>query len=98
MKAILPLHRSKHRSPPCTNLNGFADVFLVTPDKGLADTYVMAGYKWNLGESFGPLITKVWYHDFSTDEGSDDLGEEFDAVSRQTHPAQESPRGTELPL
>ena len=60
--------------------NGFADVFLVTPDKGLEDVYVMAGYTCDLGETVGPLTAKVWYHDFSSDEGGDDLGEEFDAL------------------
>lgn len=60
--------------------NGFADVFLLTPTKGLEDAYVMAGYKFDLGKEFGPLIAKAWYHDFSTDEGGDDLGSEVDVV------------------
>ena len=61
--------------------NGFADVFLVTPDKGLEDRYAMAGYTFELGEAVGPLVTKVWYHDFVTDEGGDDLGSEVDVVA-----------------
>jgi hypothetical protein len=60
--------------------NGFADVFLTTPDKGLEDLYVMGAYTLNLGEAVGPLTAKVWYHDFSTDEGGEDLGDEVDAV------------------
>jgi len=70
------------KSPLATlhKFNGFADVFLVTPDKGLEDVYAMAGYKFDLGPDLGPLVTKVWYHDFSSDEGGDDLGSEVDAV------------------
>ena len=59
--------------------NGFADLFLVTPDRGLEDAYVMLGYKADLGAA-GPLIAKVWYHDFESDIGGDDLGDEIDAV------------------
>ena len=58
--------------------NGFADVFLVTPDKGLEDIYVSAGYGFDL--PCGKVSTTVWYHDFSSDEGGADWGEEFDAV------------------
>ncbi|MFT5127563.1 MAG: hypothetical protein ACI8W8_001167 [Rhodothermales bacterium] len=58
--------------------NGFADIFLVTPDRGLEDVYVMLGYKWDLGK-LGPLITKAWYHDFQSHKGGD-LGDEIDAV------------------
>jgi len=70
------------KSPLATlhKFNGFADVFLATPDKGLEDVYAMAGYKFDLGPDLGPLVTKLWYHDFSSDEGSDDLGSEIDAV------------------
>ena len=58
--------------------NGFADVFLVTPDEGLEDAYVMLGYRCELG-ALGPLTTKLWYHDFRAHKGGD-LGQEFDAV------------------
>ena len=70
------------KSPLATlhKFNGFADVFLVTPDEGLEDRYVTLGYTWSLGDKLGPLLTKVFYHDFSSDEGGDDLGAEFDAV------------------
>ena len=60
--------------------NGFADVFLVTPDKGLEDAYIQLSYTANLGESLGPVTAKVWYHDFTSDEGGADLGDEIDAV------------------
>ncbi len=59
--------------------NGFADRFLVTPDKGLEDVYVSLGYAVPVPGA-GPINTTVIYHDFSTDEGSDDLGDEIDAV------------------
>lgn len=52
--------------------NGWADQFLATPAAGLADVYVnfkMKAGKWNL--------TFV-YHDFSSDTGSFDFGDEFD--------------------
>ena len=52
--------------------NGWADQFLGTPAAGLEDVYVnfkMKAGKWNL--------TFV-YHDFSSDTGSFDYGDEFD--------------------
>jgi hypothetical protein len=52
--------------------NGWADQFLSTPAAGLEDLYVtfkMKAGKWNL--------TFV-YHDFSSDTGSFDYGDEFD--------------------
>jgi len=52
--------------------NGWADQFLATPAAGLEDVYVnfkMKAGKWNL--------TFV-YHDFSSDTGSFDYGDEFD--------------------
>ena len=58
--------------------NGFADVFLVTPDKGLEDIYASIGYTYDM--SCGPISATVWYHDFSNDEGGADLGDEIDAV------------------
>jgi hypothetical protein len=53
-------------------MNGWADQFLATPAAGLEDVYVnfkMKAGKWNL--------TFV-YHDFSSDTGSFDYGDEFD--------------------
>lgn len=60
--------------------NGFADVFLATPTNGLEDFYVRADYKTG---AVGPLpFVNMWvrYHDFSSNEGSVDLGSEIDAV------------------
>lgn len=70
------------QSPLATlhKFNGFADAFLVTPDRGLEDLYVKLGYTLDLGEAVGPLTAAVWYHEFSTDDGGDDLGQEVDAV------------------
>ena len=52
--------------------NGWADVFLNTPADGLTDLYAsvsgkLAGGKWMLA-----------YHDFESDEGSTDYGDEID--------------------
>lgn len=58
--------------------NGFADEFLATPADGLKDFYVSVG---------APLPGKVpltlIYHNFSSDEGSTDYGQEFDAVAKK---------------
>lgn len=61
--------------------NGFADVFINTPDAGLEDFYIGIGGKVS---SFKWFAT---FHDFSSDEslgGSSDLGSEIDfGVSRK---------------
>jgi len=62
------------RTPLATGhaFNGWADKFLGTPAGGLEDTYLTVKYKagkWNL--------TGV-YHDFSSETGSSDYGDEFD--------------------
>ena len=52
--------------------NGWADQFLSTPGAGLEDLYVSFAFKvasWNL---------TVVYHDFSSDTGSFDYGDEID--------------------
>ncbi len=55
--------------------NGWADKFLGTPKEGLQDVYLTAkgkvsGVKW-----------AATYHDFSSDEGSIDFGNEIDLVA-----------------
>jgi len=55
--------------------NGWADVFLVTPPKGLEDIYVGASAKLPHG-----FVAKVFYHSFSSDEGSIDYGDEVDLL------------------
>lgn len=58
--------------------NGFADAFLVTPNVGLRDYYAFGGTKLP-----APLKGKatLWYHQFTGDDQSDDLGWEVDAVA-----------------
>lgn len=60
--------------------NGFADTFLVTPVNGLEDVYIKAAYKTGpVGRL--PFINFVgFYHDYSADEGSADLGDEINVV------------------
>ena len=55
--------------------NGWADMFLGTPDDGLVDVSGMIGYK---AKGFG--VAKVIYHDFSSDRGSTDYGTETDVL------------------
>ena len=58
--------------------NGWADVFLTTPDAGLVDAFV--GVKGKLGQWNWNLL----YHDFSADSGSEDFGSEWDGyISRK---------------
>jgi alginate export protein len=52
--------------------NGWADMFLNTPDAGLEDTYVSIGGNWR-----GTNLLAVW-HDFGSDAGSVDYGTELD--------------------
>ncbi len=58
-------------------MNGWADVFLKTPNEGLEDLSVKLGY--NFGE-YGKIVGI--YHNFSSDKknaaGDDDLGDEID--------------------
>jgi hypothetical protein len=56
--------------------NGWADVFLTTPDDGLEDLYVFAS-----ATLFWKIRTDVYYHWFFSDEGSSDFGNEIDAVA-----------------
>ena len=55
--------------------NGWADMFLGTPDDGLVDVNGMIGYK---AKGFG--VAKIVYHDFSSDRGSTDYGTETDVL------------------
>lgn len=62
--------------------NGWADVFLNTPDAGLEDTYLFASYKVSGTDSFFDN-TKLMaiYHDFDTDSSVvGDLGDELDLL------------------
>ena len=55
--------------------NGWADMFLGTPDDGLVDVNGMIGYK---AKGFG--VAKIVYHDFSSDRGNTDYGTETDVL------------------
>ncbi len=55
--------------------NGWADLFLVTPDGGLEDLYIQGTAK-ALGGKFSLI-----YHDFSAQTGSSDYGSELDFVA-----------------
>lgn len=52
--------------------NGYADVFLVTPDTGLNDTFITASGK------IGPVACALTYHLFTSDADSIDYGDEID--------------------
>lgn len=56
--------------------NGFADVFLTTPADGLEDFYVVAKCKCT-----DQINLAAFYHNFDSDEGSTDLGDEWDLVA-----------------
>ncbi len=60
-------------------MNGWADMFLKTPDEGLEDLSIKLGY--NFG-AYGKIIGI--YHDFQSDKkntaGDDDLGSEIDVA------------------
>jgi hypothetical protein len=64
------------RTPLGTNhaFQGWADQYLVTPTAGLEDIYVTV-----VGNVMGAKLI-MSYHDFETDEGGVDAGEEFDIL------------------
>ncbi len=72
---------SSFKTPLATlhKFQGFADVFLVTPAAGLQDVYGTIAYNWK-NAPFGTGVKFfATYHDFKSDVGSLDLGDEFDA-------------------
>ena len=68
------------KTPLGTNhaFQGWADVFLTTPNAGLIDTYFTV-----VGNVAGAKLIAV-YHDFETDKGSLDAGNEFDVMLQKT--------------
>lgn len=54
---------------------GWADKFLGTPNDGIQDAYAGAGVK------AGPVKLDLFYHSFTSDFGSRDLGSELDFVA-----------------
>jgi hypothetical protein len=60
------------------SFNGWADIFLSTPAKGLIDQYLSVGAK--------PMDINLAavYHDFATDKGTSDYGKEWDLMASKT--------------
>jgi len=70
------------RTPFATlhKFNGWADQFLGTPAAGLEDMYV------NVSSKLGGFKITLVYHDFSSEDGSDEYGSELDfSVSHSLH-------------
>lgn len=61
--------------------NGWADAFLATPAAGLEDIYVAASYALTGIPMVSKLVLGVAYHEFSSDKGGVDFGNEFDVVA-----------------
>lgn len=58
--------------------NGWADKFLTTPANGLEDIYARIGYKLEgIHQSVDGTMLDAVYHDYSSEEGSDDYGHEW---------------------
>lgn len=60
---------------------GFADVFLATPNTGVQDLYVKAGYSAKNVGPFSAVGGTVIYHDFDADFGGANYGDEIDFVA-----------------
>lgn len=59
--------------------NGWADIFLTTPAKGLQDAYGSVSYKFTHVKAVQGLTATVAYHQFDSDVGGIDYGSEWDA-------------------
>lgn len=59
--------------------NGWADVFLTTPNKGLRDIYVGAAYKFDGVKALPGLNAAVTWHSYDSDVGKLDYGDEWNA-------------------
>lgn len=60
--------------------NGWADIFLTTPNAGLRDYYATIGKKLPGVTMLPGLNASVTYHKFDSDSGSLDYGDEWDAL------------------
>lgn len=71
---------SSFKTPLGTNhaFQGWADMFLATPSKGLEDMYFTV-----IGNVMGVKLVGV-YHDFETDKDTLDAGNEFDLLAQKT--------------
>jgi hypothetical protein len=56
--------------------NGWADVFLTTPNDGLQDVYAFSGLRLP-----GDISLRVIYHKYYSERGNADLGYEIDVVA-----------------
>jgi hypothetical protein len=72
--------RSSFKTPLGTNhaFQGWADMFLATPNKGLEDLYFTV-----LGNVMGVKLVAM-YHDFETDKDTLDAGNEFDVLAQKS--------------
>ncbi len=61
--------------------NGFADMFMTTPEAGLEDLSISLGYK---SKEFGML--KATYHDYTAEVGNVDYGTELDVTYARAIP------------
>jgi hypothetical protein len=59
--------------------NGWADVFLTTPNKGLQDIYLGAAYQFDMVKALPGLNAAVIWHTFDSDTGNFKYGDEWDA-------------------
>lgn len=59
--------------------NGWADLFLTTPETGLRDHYATIGRKFSAIGALPGLQASLTYHEFDSDFGSFDYGTEWDA-------------------
>lgn len=59
--------------------NGWADMFLTTPNKGLQDLYLGAAYKFDGIKQLPGLNAAVTWHTYDSDVGSIDYGSEWNA-------------------
>lgn len=59
--------------------NGWADLFLTTPNNGLQDIYGSVAYKFEHLKALPGLIAAVGYHKFNSDVGNVDFGQEWNA-------------------
>ena len=60
---------------------GFADVFLATPNTGIKDLQASVAYVEKEVGPFDKLVLKAIYHDFNAEEGNADYGSELDIVA-----------------
>lgn len=61
--------------------NGWADVFLTTPAKGLEDAYATASYALTKVPYVGKVVLVATYHDYTSQKGSIDYGHEVDLMT-----------------